>query len=115
MSARLLEARNDVPLLCDLDGERVSHFRLREFENAEGLAMVHPRLLESLERVRRDLGAMAGEPVWLIVTDAVRTERDLERLARRYGWQDEGGRVSRDSMHLTRYGGIAADLIGVVA
>lgn len=110
-----LSGRNDIRLLIHIDGEPCSHFRLREFENRDGLAMVHRSVLESLENVRRNLCAMAGEPVWVIVTDAVRTPDDLTRLASRYGWIDEGGTVSRDSKHLTRYGGVAVDLVAVVA
>jgi hypothetical protein len=107
--------RNDVRLWCELDGEQVSHFRLREFENAEGLAMVHATTLESLERVRRELCRTAGGEVWIIITDAVRTQADLENLAAHLGWIDEGGRAARDSKHLARYGGIAVDLIAVDA
>lgn len=107
--------RNDVRLVVDLDGEPASHFTLREFENGDGLAMVHRTTLESLERVRRDLCAAGGEEVWLIVTDAVRTQADLERLAKRLGWIDQGGTVARDSKHLAKYGGIAVDLVAVVA
>lgn len=107
--------RNDIPLLTQLDGKPVSHFRLREFENAEGLAMVHPRLLEALERTRRDLCATHRQEIWLIVTDATRTQADLEGLAQRHGWIGQGGKVSRDSKHLTKYGGIAADLVAVNA
>ncbi len=107
--------RNDVRLLAEIDGEAVSHFRLREFENGEGLAMVHASALASLERVRRDLCAAAGEEVWVIITDAVRTQRDLDRLAARLGWTDEGGTVARNSKHLSRHGGIAADLIAMTA
>jgi len=103
--------RNDIPLYTRLDGELVSHFRLKEFENVEGLAMVHPSVLLSLERVRRDLGALEGEPVGVRVTDAVRTAADLAHLARRLGWTDEGGLVSRASKHLSKYGGIAVDLV----
>lgn len=109
------KGRNDVRLAAVLDGEPVAHFRLREFENREGLAMVHSSTLESLERVRRDLCALVGEEVWVIVTDGTRTYTDLERLAARLGWTDEGGAVSRESKHLTKYGGIAVDLVGVVA
>ena len=115
MSATTCSGRNDIRLLTTLDGEDVAHFRLREFENRDGLAMVHPSLLESLERVRRDLCRMAGETVWVIVTDGIRTQSDLEGLASRLGWTDEGGSVSRHSRHLTRYGGIAVDLVAVVA
>lgn len=110
-----MKGRNDIRLLAEIDGEPVSHFRLREFENADGLAMVHASALDSLERVRRDLCAMHNEEVWLIVTDAVRTPADLERLAARLGWTDEGGLVARQSRHLTQFGGIAVDLIAMVA
>jgi hypothetical protein len=98
-----------------IDGQPASHFRLYEFENGDGLAMVHASLLESLERVRRDLGAMLNQEVWILVTDAVRTPADLEQLAARLGWADQGGLVSRDSKHLVKYGGIAADIVAVVA
>jgi len=115
MHARLSKDRNNVQLLVEIDGESLANFRLREFENPDGLAMVHRSTLQSLERVRRELCAMAGEEVWIIVTDAVRTPRDLERLALRFGWQDEGGTVARDSKHLLQYGGIAVDIIAVIA
>jgi hypothetical protein len=107
--------RNDVRLLVMLDGEPMSHFRLCEFENGDGLAMVHASMLTSLEGVRRDLCAMAGEDMWVIVTDAVRTPLELERLAARLGWDDEGGAVARQSKHLTSFGGIAVDLVAVIA
>lgn len=115
MTNHFTRRRNDIRLLSNLDGEPVSNYRLREFENADGFAMVHPDLLLVLERVRRDLAAMAGETVWVIVKDGVRTQADLERLAGRLGWADEGGAVSRDSMHLAKYGGIAVDIIAIVA
>ena len=110
-----MKGRNDVRLLAEIDGEPLSHFRLREFENAEGLAMVHVSTLVSLEKVRRDLTAWAGEEVWVLVTDALRTQADLERLAARLGWTDEGGAVSRQSKHLARFGGIAVDLVAMIA
>ena len=56
-----LRGRNDVKLSVTLDDEEARNFRLREFENAEGLAMVHASAMTSLEEVRRDLCAMAGE------------------------------------------------------
>ena len=115
MDPNFAARRNDVRLLTAVDGEDIAHFRLREFANADGLAMVHPELLAALERVRRDLIAMAGETVWVIVKDAVRTDADLAKLAARLGWADEGGAVSRDSMHLAKYGGIAVDLVAIVA
>ncbi len=105
-----MTGRNDILLITMLDGVPVSHFKLSEFENAEGLAMVHAETLRSLEEVRRDLGAFYGETVQVIITDAVRTRADLERLAACYGWTDEGGRVARQSRHLAGFGGIAVDL-----
>jgi len=107
--------RNDIPLLCHIDGEPLCHFRLREFENPDGLAMVHADTLVSLEKMRRDLCAMYRTDIWVIITNAVRTPADLERLAARLGWTDQGGAVSRDSRHLARYGGIAVDVIAVIA
>ena len=112
---RLWRGRNDVRLVGVVDGEEVTHFRLCEFENRAGLAMVHSSLVHSLEGVRRELGAMAGEEVWVVVTDAVRTREDLARLAARLGWVDGGGLVARHSRHLAEYGGIAVDLVAVVA
>ena len=112
---KIPRGRNDVVLVALVDGERESHFRLREFENGDGLAMVHASALVALERVRRDLCAQAGEDVWVIITDAVRTQTDLLRLAARLGWADEGGAVSRRSKHLAAYGGIAVDVVAVVA
>lgn len=115
MCGRSCKGRNDVALVIPVDGEPASHFRLREFENTDGMAMVHASALESLERVRRDLCAAAGETVWVIITDAVRTQAELERLAARLGWADEGGTVARRSKHLAEYGGIAVDVIAVIA
>jgi hypothetical protein len=115
MSGLSCRGRNDVRLLVTIDGVQAAHFRLREFENSEGFAMVHGSTLESLERVRRDLCSMAGEEVWVIVTNAVRTQAELERLAARVGWTHEGGAVARRSMHLAEFSGIAADLVAVIA
>lgn len=115
MCARFCRGRNDIALVAMVDGVECSHFRIREFENRDGLAMVHASTLVSLERVRRDLCAEAGEEVWVIVTDAVRTQADLERLAARLGWTDDGGAVSRRSKHLACFGGIAVDLVAVIA
>jgi len=87
-----------------------NHFRLKEFANQQGLVMVHPRLIECLENLRKRLCDLFREEVWVIVTDGIRTYEDLERLAEFYGWIDEGGTVARDSKHLVSYGGIAADI-----
>ena len=111
----MTRGRNNIPLTTLLDGTPVRHFKLREVENAAGLAMVHDGTLLSLERVRRDLGALYGETVWVLITGAVRTPEDLERLAARHGWTDEGGLVARRSRHLAEFGGIAVDLAARVA
>lgn len=103
---------NDVPLMANIDGEWVkSHFKVREFENKDGIVMVHPAVLEALERTRWDLGVAMEQEVMIIITDSVRTDADMERLAARLGWIDEGGLVSRDSKHHVKYGGIAVDFV----
>lgn len=104
-----MNGRNAVHVASDHFGP--SHFRLCEFENAEGLAMIHASTLTSLELVRRDLAALTGEEVHVVITDGVRTALDNERLAARLGWTDQGGAVSRRSRHLAQFGGIAVDLI----
>lgn len=106
--------RNDIRLIDPGTG-KPGHFRLREFENRDGLAMVSPGVLWALERAREILNEVWGEEVWVIIKDAMRTEADLERLADKLGWIDEGGAVSRDSKHLAKYGGIAVDIVAVFA
>lgn len=101
---------NAIRLWTPVDGRWVSHFSLREFANAQGLCIVHPCLLESLERARADLARRYGVEVFLVITDATRTEEDNRRLAERLGWSDQGGLVARNSRHLARWGGIAVDL-----
>lgn len=108
-------SRNNIPLLYILDGEPVSHFRLKEFENRDGLAMVHSSVIASLEKTRRDLCAKYKEEVWVMITDAIRTPEDLQRLAARYGWIDEGGTVARKSKHLVEFDGIAVDMVAMIA
>jgi len=110
----VLRGRNRVRLYTEIDGNLVSNFLLREFENAHGFAMVHASILRSLELVRRDLCREVGEEVEIVITDALRTEEELRKLARRYGWTGEGGTVSRNSRHLARYGGIAVDIVARV-
>jgi hypothetical protein len=107
--------RNDIALYTDIGGELVSNFKLREFENAEGLTMVHPSVLRALELLRADLCRRFSGTVYVIVTNAVRTEADNARLGRQLGWTDEGGLVARESKHLSKYGGIAMDLKAKVA
>ena len=45
----------------------------------------------------------------------MRTRDDLERLAARLGWADEGGAVARQSKHLAKFGGVAVDVVARVA
>jgi len=85
------------------------HFSLHEFANKDGLAIVHPRLVEALEKLRKRLAEVFEEECYIVITNATRTEFDNEILGRRLGWTDEGGLVSRNSKHLTKYGGIAVD------
>lgn len=105
---KLNDKPNDIVLMLE-DGTP-SHFKLREFANEEGVAIVNPLLLFRLELLRNKLAQIFGEEIWIIITDATRTQRDNERLAEKYGWYDEGGAVARDSKHLTKYGGIAVDI-----
>ena len=109
-----MKERNNIKLWTEIDGQLVSHFKMREFENKDGLVMVHSSLLQSLEQVRRDLSAICKKDVSINITDSIRTQAELETLASHYGWIDEGGTVSRRSKHLAEFGGIAVDLVAVV-
>ncbi len=61
MAVPSYSGRDDIRLSVRVDGEELSYFRLREFENRAGLVMVYATVLESLERVLRDLCTLAGE------------------------------------------------------
>jgi hypothetical protein len=87
-----------------------TNFRLREFANKQGLAIVHPSLVISLERLREYLRNEYDSDVRIQITCGTRTEQDNVELAGRLGWTDEGGAVSRNSKHLPQYGGCAADI-----
>lgn len=103
--------RNDVFLMWQDGAElKPSHFRMREFENDDGLCMVDSSVVASLERVRRELSMLEDCGVQIVITSGIRTEADNERLARSRGWTEEGGAVARDSRHLVKYGGIAVDI-----
>jgi len=109
--SRAPKDRNDIRLVTSIGSNTyAANFKLSEFENSEGLAMVNPTVLRSLECVRAELNRRHRGGVSIIITDAVRTETDLQKLASKYGWIDEGGSVSRDSKHLTKFGGIAVDI-----
>jgi hypothetical protein len=93
------------------------HFSLHEFENDDGLVAVHPGTLWGLERIRAHLNEseIAEEAeVSIHITDGVRTQEDLERLATRLGWTDEGGKVSRTSKHLITQDATGVDIIAML-
>jgi len=106
-----LGMRNDVRLCWDAHGSsEPSHFCLWEFESNDGTVVVDARLVRALELVRRELGRHFAEEVQIVITSGTRSPADNERLAKTLGWVEDGGLVARDSRHLPKYGGIAADL-----
>ena len=111
--------RNHVKFVVVIDGEPASHFSAHEFENRAGIACVSKALITGLELARRDLNREYGlgvdDEILVCVSEygGIRTDADNIALAAKLGWTDEGGRVSRDSRHLLKYGGIAADIYAV--
>lgn len=103
--------RNDV-VLCWLDDGllRPSHFKLSEFESENGLVVVDPSLVQSLELTRIELERTLDKDIKVDVTSGTRTEEDNKRMAERLGWAENGGLVARNSRHLPKFGGIAADI-----
>jgi hypothetical protein len=53
MRARSCKRRTDVAPAASVDGERLAHFRLGEFENSEGLAMVRASALGGIWTLSR--------------------------------------------------------------
>ena len=105
------DMRNDFLLNWEYEGVVLeSHFRLREFEDEDGLVVIDPGLVQSLELLRRDLSRFYSKDVQIVITSGTRTEADNEKLAERLGWCENGGQVARDSKHLPKYGGIAVDM-----
>jgi hypothetical protein len=103
---------NNIKLCSTLDGESFSHFKMSEFQNPDGWVMVHPALLRALELTRHALNEISkSKDIRITITDCVRTPQQNYALGRRLGYTDEGGLVSRNSYHLSQYGGIAADFI----
>lgn len=103
---------NDIQIYTRIDGELISNFRLREFQNALGWVILHDKVPWALEMTRAALNARY--PTWLIqilVTNCTRTRQQNEALARKLGWADDGGVVARESFHLVEFGGIAADFV----
>ena len=95
----------------DGDTWRISHFRLLEFETADGFALVDSGVIRSLELTRESLGKQYGREVRILITCGVRTLADNERLAAELGWLEDGGLVARNSRHLPQYGGIAVEIV----
>jgi len=105
-----MDGRNDVQLAVKIDGNWViTHFNLKEFESKNGWVMIHKSVIVSLSKLREELAKIFKEEIEIIITDTTRTQEDLNYLAARLGWTDEGGLVSKNSRHLDRYGGIAVD------
>lgn len=108
------EGTNNV-VLCTSNGTP-SHFKASEFDNPQRLLMVHPTVIDALEYLRALLCEWAQEEICIKITNAVRTNEDMQRLARIYGWIGETrpdgrpGQVARDSKHKMNYGGIAVDI-----
>lgn len=103
---------NDIQIYTRIDGELISNFRMREFQNALGWVILHEKVPWALEMTRAALNTRY--PTWriqLIIKNCTRTRAQNEALARKLGWADEGGTVSRDSMHLVHNGGIAVDFV----
>lgn len=103
---------NNILIWNNIDGQMVSHFRLKEFQNPQGWVILHEKVPRALHWTRHALNLRY--PTWLIqilVKDCTRTRQQNEALARKLGWTDEGGIVSRESFHLVHYGGIAVDFV----
>jgi len=88
------------------------HFKLYEFEDRafHHLVVLHPQTLERLELLHYALSEDLKHPVAISITCGTRSPRTNTQLAKLLGWIDDGGLVSRNSRHLPKFGGIAADL-----
>jgi len=105
-------SHNEIPLYTEVDGKLVSHFLLSEFANPIGWVILHPKVPWALEMTRAALNARHHpDRIIIRVTDCTRTQNQLERLADKLGWIDEGGKVSRTSYHSDFLGGIAVDFV----
>ncbi len=101
---------NDIRLI-DPVTDLLGHFSLYEFQNINHIACIHKLQLERLEKLRAAISKDQGVECPIIPTSGIRTEEDNRALAVKFGWSDEDGRVSRNSKHLLRYGGIATDIL----
>ena len=69
---------NDIQIYTRIDGELISNFRLREFQNALGWVILHDKVPWGLEMTRAALNARY--PTWLIqilVTNCTRTRQQI--------------------------------------
>ena len=80
---------------------RVSNFKLYEFLNKAGETKIHPAQVIALQATRDDLNERLGGRIAIFHTCFYRSPQDNYRLAvtQGLGWTDEGGRVSRNSIH----------------
>jgi hypothetical protein len=102
------------PDFSNSSGIKLSRFKLSEFENSQGIVVINNALIFSLECFRTAIAeklSISPDIIKIVITDGTRTEEDNQALGKKLGWTDEGGLVSRDSKHLTKYGGIAADIV----
>jgi hypothetical protein len=102
---------NKIYLAAERGTTMFSHFTLDEFQNSEGWAMVSRELLQALEAIRQTIWDTLKTEHAIQITRATVTEEENRALAARLGWTDEGGKVARDSHHLAKYGGAAADIV----
>lgn len=88
------------------------HFNLRELSdhNDHELVVVHPLLIGRLEQLRTDLNKRYEDEIEIVITCGTRTINSNNKLALTLGWTEEGGLVSRTSMHMPHNGGCACDL-----
>lgn len=107
------DGRNEISIWTFLDAgaEPVSHFKFSEFEDKDRFVMVHQSVPFSLEMLRHDLGKHYKREVCIRITGATRTPARNRALAARLGWVSQGGKVSANSRHLARYGGVAVDIV----
>jgi len=103
---------NRVVLATTLPGEQKprTNFTAYEFRSrSTGLVLIHPLVVMCAELVRRDLNEFIRPGIQVIITHGLRMPADEMRLVERYGWLDEGGRVSRNSRHKPENGACAID------
>ena len=77
---------NDIKIYTSIDGELISNFRLREFQNTLGWVILHEKIPWALEMTRSALNSRY--PTWriqLIIRDCTRTRQQNEALARKLG------------------------------